>query len=128
MLAYANALSAICSELDHYRPPAHESVDREYVLTDRVYCLLRGLRQKFENIRSQLCHRENPLSFEDAISQLISKESRLQEMKGSSEGSANAVTTLGRTAPNRSGLWTSNPTSTKKPLAKNKENLWCNYC
>ena len=100
LLAYANELSAIYSELDHYRPPAHDSVDREYILTDRVYRLLTGLRPEFENIRSQSCHRESPLSFEDAISQLIGEESRLQEMKGGSESSAYAVTTSLGTATN----------------------------
>ena len=120
MLAYGNELSALYSELDHYRPLAHDSVDREYILTDRVYCLLTGLRPEFENIRSQLCHREDPLSFEDSISQLLNEESRLQEMKGSSEGSAYAVTTLGGIAPNRSGSSTSNPTSTKKQASSQK--------
>ena len=37
VLAYANELSAIYSELDHYRPPAHDSVDREHILTNRVF-------------------------------------------------------------------------------------------
>ena len=94
LLVYAKELSAIFSELDHYRPPAHDSVDREYILADRVYRLLMGLTPEFMNIRSQSCHRESPLSFEDAISQLIGEESRLQEMKGSSESSAYVVTTL----------------------------------
>ena len=94
LLAYAKELSAIFSELDHYRPPAHDSVDREYILADRVYRLLTGLRLDFKNVRSQSCHRESPLSFEDAISQLIGEESQLQEMNGSSESSAYAVTTL----------------------------------
>ena len=31
---YANELSFIYSELDHHRPPIHNSVDREYTLDD----------------------------------------------------------------------------------------------
>ena len=85
MLAYANDLSAIYSELDHAGPPARDSVGREYTLIGRVYRLLIRQRPEFEKIISQLCHGENPLSFEDAISQLLSEESRIQEMKGSSE-------------------------------------------
>ena len=127
VLAYANELSTIYSELDHYIPPAHDSIDREHILTYRVYHLLTSLRPEFENIRSQLCHQENPQSFEDTISQLLSEDSWLQEMKGRSEGSSYVATTLGGTTPNRSGSSTSNPTSTKKPEAKIKENLWCNY-
>ena len=54
ILTYANELSSIYSELDHYRPPAHKSVDREYVLMDRVYKLLQGLNPDFESIQNQL--------------------------------------------------------------------------
>ena len=43
ILAYANELSDIYCELDHYRPPDLDSADKEYVLMDRVYKLLQGL-------------------------------------------------------------------------------------
>ena len=49
---------------------------------DRVYKLLQGLQPEFEAICSQLFNRENPLSFDDTVSQLLIKESRLQEIKG----------------------------------------------
>ena len=43
---------------------------------DRVYHLLQGLRPEFEGIRSLL------QGLDDAVSQLINEESRLQEQKG----------------------------------------------
>ena len=81
VLKYASKLSLIYNELDHYTP-IHNSVDREYVLTDRVYRLLQGLRSELEGIRSQLYNTENSLSFDDAVSELTCEEGRLQEMKG----------------------------------------------
>ena len=92
---------------------------------DRVYRLLQGLRPEFENLRSLLCNRENPITFDDAASQLIEEESRLQEMKRSSESSAYAVTTPGGIPPSQHGQIYPN---TKKTPAKGKDNLWCNYC
>ena len=53
LLSYANELSSIFSELEHYRHPVCSSGDRDYILMDRVYKLLQGLRPEFEGIRSQ---------------------------------------------------------------------------
>ena len=44
MLTYANELSDIFSELDHYHPLDHELSNKEYVLMDQVYKLLQGLQ------------------------------------------------------------------------------------
>ena len=63
ILGYANELSTIFSELDHYRPPVHNTGDRDYIIMDRVYKLLQGLRPEFEGIRSLLYNRENFLTF-----------------------------------------------------------------
>ena len=49
------------------------------------------LRPEFEGIRSQLYNRENPLTLDDTVSQLMTEESPLQEMKGGDESSACAV-------------------------------------
>ena len=75
ILRYANELITIFSEIDHYRPRVHSIGGKDYILMDRVYKLLQGLRPKFEGIRSQLYNRENPLTFDDAVSQLMSEES-----------------------------------------------------
>ena len=69
VLTYANELSDIFNELDHYRPPDHDSADRKYALMDRVYKLLQGVRTEFEGICSQLYNREHPLSFDGTVSQ-----------------------------------------------------------
>ena len=58
IITYANELSSIFGELDHYMPQVHNYGDREYILMDRVYKLLHGLRLEFEEIRSQLFNRE----------------------------------------------------------------------
>ena len=125
VLVYANELIVIYSELDNYQPPVHNSVKREYTLMDRVYRLLQGLRPEFENIRSLLCNRENPISFDDDDSQLIGEESRLQEIKRNGESSTYAVTTPGGTSSCQHGQINPN---TKKPQAMGKNNLWCDYC
>ena len=77
-----NELSDIFSELDHYRPLDHNSANMEYVFMDRVYKLLPGLRPEFEILCIQLFNKENPLSFDKIISQLLTKERCLQKMKG----------------------------------------------
>ena len=82
IITYANELSSIVGELDHYRLPIHSSGGRDYILMGRVYKLLHGLRHEFEGIRSQLFNRETSLTFDDAVSQLLNEESRLQDMKG----------------------------------------------
>ena len=80
------------SELDHYRPPVYSIGGRDYILMERVYKLLQGLRPKSEGIRSELYNRENSLNFDDAVSQLLSEASRVREMKGGEESSAYEVT------------------------------------
>ena len=61
------------------------------------------------------------------MSQLISEESRLQEMRGG-ECSAYAVTNSGGPTSDESGQPTPSANNAKKPLVKSKDNLWCNYC
>ena len=92
IIAYANELSSIFGELDHYRPPINSSGDRDYILMDRVYKLFQGLKLEFEGIRSQLYNRETSLTFDDAVSQLLNEESQLQDMRGGAETSAYSIT------------------------------------
>ena len=117
----------IYSGLDHCRPLVHNSVEREYTLMDRVYQLLQGLRSEFESIRSQLCNRENPISFDDTVSQLIGEESRLQDIKGSGEGAAYVTRNPRGTLSSQQGQPNPIAGTTKKPQVKGKDNVWCNY-
>ena len=92
---------------------------------DRVYKLLQGLRPEFEGIRGQLYNRENPLTFDNAVSQLMTEESCLQEMKGGEESLACAVSqprVAKTTQP------PPQPNANRRGPIRNKDNLWCNYC
>ena len=128
VLTYANELSDIYRELDYYRPLAHNSVEWEYILMDRVYRLLQGLRSEFEGIRGQLLSREAPLSFDNTITQLLNEESRLQEQKGVSECSVFAITDQKSIRPTQNGQSALPVNEIKKGQPKNRENQWCNYC
>ena len=120
LISYANELSSIFGELDHYRPPISSSEDRAYILADRLYKVLQGLKPKFEVIKIQLYNRENPLIFDEAVAQLLGEESRLLEMKGG-ENVANTATHPGNTQH-----VTIISNQNKKGPMRNKENLWCN--
>ena len=54
VLVYANELVAIWKDLDHYRLPNPSSIDREYILRDKVYIFLLGLNSAFKNLRGQI--------------------------------------------------------------------------
>ena len=95
---------------------------------DRVYKLLQGLRPDFEGIKSQLCSRENSVTFGDTVSQLFSEESLLQEMKGGEDSSACAVTQPRASAATQSGQPTPQINGNKKGPVRDKESLCCNYC
>ena len=95
---------------------------------DRVYRLLQGLQPEFESLKSQLCNWENPISFNDRVSQLIGKESHLQDIKGSGEGAAYVTMNLGGTSSTQQGQSTATTGGPKKAQVKTKDNLWCNYC
>ena len=103
-------------------------MELEYILIDRVCRLLEGLRSEFEGIRSQPLSREAPLSFDDTITQLLSKESRLQEQKGVSECSVFAITDQRSIRPTQNGQSAPTVNEIKKGQPKNRENQWCNYC
>ena len=53
---------------------------REYILKDRNYCFLIGLRSEFETVRSLFFNWENPLYFDDYVVQVIKEENRLMSM------------------------------------------------
>ena len=59
----------------------------KYFLMNRVYRSLQGPRPEFEGIH-RLYNRENSLSFDDFMSQLLHEGSQLQEIKGRTNISA----------------------------------------
>ena len=68
-------------------------------------------------------NRENPLTFDEVVAQLLGEEGTLLEMKG--ETTAYTVTQPGNSTTTQHGT---NLPNTKKGQMRNKENLWCNYC
>ena len=80
VLEFANALNALWSELDFYRPLPTDSTAREYILKGRTHCFLTGLRPEFETMRSMLFNREQPLSFDESVVQVIREETRLKAL------------------------------------------------
>ena len=94
-LVYANELVAIWKELDHYRPPNPNSIDREYILRDRVYLFLLGLNSAFENFRAQIFNRPSKVSLEDVITLAIHEESILKLQNRLPQGSENKLNICG---------------------------------
>ena len=123
MLTYENELSDIFNELNHYRPPNHDSADREYVLMDQGYKSPQGLQPKFEGIRSQLYNKENTLLCDNTFSQLLIEESHLKEMKGSGDNTTCVINNSKAATPNQD----TNVGNMKKGSVKPKETLWCTY-
>ena len=80
VLEFANALNALWSELDFYRPLPTDSTAREYILKGRTHCFLTGLRPEFETMRSILFNREQSLSFDESVVQVIREETRLKAL------------------------------------------------
>ena len=76
----------------------------------------------------QFYNRETSLTFDDAVLQLLSEESRLQDMKGVEESSAYTATQSKAPAVNPPTQPTPQFGKSKKGPTKNRENLWCNYC
>ena len=68
------------------------------------------------------------MSFDDAVSQLLSEESCLQEMKGGGDRSAYAVNNWGAPTANQIAPPNSRTCDTKKSLVRYKDNLRCSYC
>ena len=59
VMAYANQLSSIYTELDFYRPPQNNTLQWEYVVQDRIYHFLEALGPEFEGLQSQFYNSGN---------------------------------------------------------------------
>ena len=144
VLEFANALNALWSELDFYRPLPTDSTAREYILKGRTHCFLTGLRPEFETMRSILFNREQPLSFDESVVQVIREETRLKALSTtpvshSAESQAFILKNPGSThgQPPNQQIPNIKPTfnqpsypRNKQPKRKgdNKDNLWCDFC
>ena len=78
---YFNELNALWSEIDFYRPLPTDPKCRDYILKGKTYRFLTRRRAEFETIRTLLLHRENPLSYDVSVVQVIHKESRIKAMQ-----------------------------------------------
>ena len=58
---YLNDLSNLWDKIDHYRPLPPNSTTGVYILLERNYRFLKGLRLKFEPMREQLSNQESKL-------------------------------------------------------------------
>ena len=92
VLGYSNELQALWKEIDFYQPLPTDPKGREYALKGRTYRFLTGLRPEFETARSLLFNRENPLSFNESLVQIIREEGRLMSMNISSPAKSQACT------------------------------------
>ena len=80
VLEYANELNALWSELDFHRPLPTDLTAREYILKGRNHCFLIGLLPEFETVHSMLFNRENSLSFDESVVQVIREETQLKAL------------------------------------------------
>ena len=120
ILMHSSEPRDIHTELDHCWPGSTDPVARAQAATLRLCQLLLSLRPEFEVIRSQLYNREIEPTFEEAVTKLLTEESRLQRAKGSVEHSSYAAKTYRSTAP-------CDPPR-GNPGRGPQEDLICSYC
>ena len=77
VLEYSNELTTIWNEIDFYRPLPTDPTGRKYILKEKTYAFLTGLRPEFETIRSLLLNRERSIAFDESAVHVIKEESRL---------------------------------------------------
>ena len=122
VMQYSSKLKAIWREIDYLWPTQNpQSVEREYILMQRLFAFLNGLNDVYENVRSQLLHREKLPSLEEAIGAIRQAESRLRVTTKRPEN---------RVLPGGSGTPRS-PQSNSVPATEgdvNRDSLFCTYC
>ncbi|XP_078435144.1 uncharacterized protein LOC144706347 [Wolffia australiana] len=131
---YSSRLKAIWRETDHLWPTQNPlSVERQYILKQRIFTFLMGLNQVFEAVRSQLLHREKLPTLEEAISATLQAESRFGVTPDSQGQNSSALLTKkpeGRGGP--PGGWTTRPAPPNPAVGgdgeDNRDSLFCNYC
>ncbi|XP_078441005.1 uncharacterized protein LOC144710992 [Wolffia australiana] len=131
---YSSRLKAIWREIDYLWPVQNpQSIERQYILKQRIFTFLMGLNPVFESVRSQLLHREKLPSLEEAIGAILQAESRLAVSSDSQGQNSAALLTKrpeGRTNPPGGG--TARPTPSSSAVGgdgeDNRDSLFCNYC
>ena len=130
VLVYANELVAIWKDLDHYRLPNLSSIDREYILRDKVYIFLLGLNSAFENLRGQIFNRPSKVSLEDVITLAIHEESKLKLQnklrQGLDQRSNSAF--VGHSHDKRVQPTSQLKRAWKSQTPDQKDSLWCTHC
>ncbi|XP_078441459.1 uncharacterized protein LOC144711354 [Wolffia australiana] len=70
VLQYSSKLKAVWREIDYLWPTHNpQSVERQYILKQRLFTFLMGLNPTYESVRSQLLHREKLPSLEELLEQ-----------------------------------------------------------
>ena len=75
---YANDLINLWRELYLYGSPTPNSLDRDYILCDRVFFFLIGLNSDFDVFQTQMFNKEKKPSLEIFIAQTIREENHLR--------------------------------------------------
>ncbi|XP_078434506.1 uncharacterized protein LOC144705610 [Wolffia australiana] len=134
VLQYSSKLKAMWREIDYLWPTKNpQSVEREYILKQRLLTFLMGLNSVYESVRSQILHREKLPSLEDAIGIIRQAESRIRVTPESQPlNSAALLTKKLETKGITGGNWTprsSQSNSTAGPEGEdNRDSLFCAYC
>ncbi|XP_078427746.1 uncharacterized protein LOC144700188 [Wolffia australiana] len=134
VLQYSSKLKAVWREIDYLWPTHNpQSVERQYILKQRLFTFLMGLNPTYESVRSQLLHREKLPSLEEAIGAIRQAESRLRVAPDPQTQNSAAFLSRkpeAKAAPNTS--WPTRPpppNSTASPEGEDsRDALFCAYC
>ena len=144
VLEYSNELRALWKEIDFYRPLLTDSTSCEYASKGRTYGFLTGLRPEFETV-SFLFNRENPLSFNESVVEVIKEEGRLMSMNVLPTAESQTCTlkfhstsTFGQASNiGSTQSFNTKPSSNQESYQKkfhsrkkgdSKDSLWCDFC
>ena len=134
VMQYSSKLKAIWRKIDYLWPTQNpQSVEREYILMQRLFAFLNGLNDVYETVRSQLLHREKLPSLEEAIGGIRQAECRLRVTTEPQRHNSTALLTKrheNRVLPGGSGTPRS-PQSNSVPATEgddNRDSLFCTYC
>ena len=79
VIQYSSKLKAIWREIDYLWPTQNpQSVERQYILKQKLFTFLMGLNPIYEAVGNQLLHREKLPSLEEAIGAIRQAESRIR--------------------------------------------------
>ena len=129
VLVYARKLVAIWNELDHYRPPTPNSIDRKYILRDKVYLFLHGLNSIFKAFKGQIFNRPAKVPLEDAITLAIHEECRLklQNKIQVPDLSSNSAF-IGQSQEKKPQSYLPHKRTWKSQTRDPNDSMWCAHC